>query len=142
MKGHNLCTWMKIGETVFCGKSCCGTYCKVHLARIHRDCRIPVPCRSRLDSAQTQSLGKVGWAADSACVGAAFCSPNSHLESWFVRNMPTGAASCSPNSNLERCFVRNIHAGAASYSPNSNQRVCLHVIYLPAQLLAARIILL
>ena len=46
MKGHNLCEWLKVGETENCGKCCIGVYCKVHLARIRRKSKTPVPCRS------------------------------------------------------------------------------------------------
>ena len=46
MKGHNLCGWLKVGETENCRKSCIGVYYKVHLARIRRKSKIPVPCRS------------------------------------------------------------------------------------------------
>ena len=45
MKGHNNCAWLKVGELETCGKSCCKTYCKVHLARIRNGSKIPVPCR-------------------------------------------------------------------------------------------------
>ena len=45
MKGHNNCAWLKVGELETCGKSCCKTYCKVHLARIRKGSKIPVPCR-------------------------------------------------------------------------------------------------
>ena len=46
MKGHNLCAWIKVGETAICGKSCCGTYCKIHLSKIRKFHKIPVRCRS------------------------------------------------------------------------------------------------
>ena len=45
MKGSNLCAWLKRGEVTTCGKSRCGIYCKVHLARIRRGNRIPRSCR-------------------------------------------------------------------------------------------------
>ena len=46
MKGHNICDWTKVGERALCGKSCCGTYCKVHLSKIWQGRKIPVPCKS------------------------------------------------------------------------------------------------
>ena len=45
MKGHNNCAWLKVGELGTCGKSCCQTFCKVHLARIRKGSNIPAPCR-------------------------------------------------------------------------------------------------
>ena len=33
MKGQNTCQWLVIGCTEFCGKSCLGDHCKIHLAR-------------------------------------------------------------------------------------------------------------
>ncbi len=44
MKGHNNCAWTKVGEAVLYGKSCCGTYCKVQLAKIRTGSRITMPC--------------------------------------------------------------------------------------------------
>ena len=46
MKGSNNCEWLKRGETKICGKSCLGEYCKIHLTRIRKGSKIPVPCRS------------------------------------------------------------------------------------------------
>ena len=46
MKGHNKCAWLKRGEAKECGKSCLGEYCKIHLAKIRKHGKIPVPCRS------------------------------------------------------------------------------------------------
>ena len=46
MKGHNICPWTKVGERGLCGKSCCGTYCKVHRFKIRQGSKIPVPCKS------------------------------------------------------------------------------------------------
>jgi len=46
MKGYNRCAWLKVGELEVCGKSCCQEYCKIHLAKIRNDSKIPVPCRS------------------------------------------------------------------------------------------------
>jgi len=40
MRGHNVCEWLKVGETEVCRKSCCQKYCKVHLARIRRGSKI------------------------------------------------------------------------------------------------------
>ena len=45
MKGHNICAWLKVGETEICGISCVQEYCKVHLAKIRKGSKIPVPCR-------------------------------------------------------------------------------------------------
>ena len=41
MKGYNKCAWLKVGELEICGKGC-----KVHLFRIRKGSKIPVPCRS------------------------------------------------------------------------------------------------
>ena len=46
MKEHNQCAWLKVGKTENCKKSCFGEYCNVHLARISKESKIPVPCRS------------------------------------------------------------------------------------------------
>ena len=46
MKGRNICEWLKVGETEVCAKSCCQKYCKIHLARIRKESKIPMPCRS------------------------------------------------------------------------------------------------
>ena len=46
MKGHNQGAWLKVGETENSKKSCIGEYCMVHLVRIGRKSKIPVPCRS------------------------------------------------------------------------------------------------
>ena len=46
MKGHNICNWTRVGEIALCGKSCCGTYCKIHLFKIRKGSKIPAPCRS------------------------------------------------------------------------------------------------
>ena len=45
MKGHNHCSWLKRGEIKVCGKSCLGEYCKIHLAKIRKGCKVPVPCK-------------------------------------------------------------------------------------------------
>ena len=46
MKGHNICNWTRVGEIELCGKSCCGTYCKIHLFKIRKGSKIPAPCIS------------------------------------------------------------------------------------------------
>jgi hypothetical protein len=46
MKGFNICAWIKVGELATCDKSCCGTYCKIHLAKIRKGRQIPARCRS------------------------------------------------------------------------------------------------
>ncbi|KAK3778630.1 hypothetical protein RRG08_033410 [Elysia crispata] len=44
MKGHNHCSWLKSGETEVCGKSCLWEHWKIHLAKIRKGCKVPVPC--------------------------------------------------------------------------------------------------
>ena len=41
-----MCAWIKVGETALCGKSFCGTYCKIHLEKFRKGSKIPVRCRS------------------------------------------------------------------------------------------------
>ena len=56
MKGHNQCAWLKVGETENCKKNCIGEYCKVHLARIRRQNKIHVPCRSCGKGVQSENI--------------------------------------------------------------------------------------
>ena len=46
MRGHNNCQWLNIVERDFCGKSCIGTYCKVHLLKNRQNRKVPEHCRS------------------------------------------------------------------------------------------------
>ena len=46
MKGHNQCSWLKVGELDIYGKSCCRMFCKVHLAKLRKGRPVPVPCKS------------------------------------------------------------------------------------------------
>ncbi len=41
-----MCAWQNVGEMKICGERCIQEYCKVHLARIRKGRKIPVPCRS------------------------------------------------------------------------------------------------
>ena len=45
-RGRNHCAWLKVGETQRCGKGSRGVHCKIHLAKIRRGSRIPLPCSS------------------------------------------------------------------------------------------------
>ena len=36
MKGKNQCQWLVLSSTELCGRSCLGTYCKIHLARLRK----------------------------------------------------------------------------------------------------------
>lgn len=36
MKGYNKCRWLVIDSTERCGKSCMGSYCKVHLSALRK----------------------------------------------------------------------------------------------------------
>ena len=60
MKGHNHYSWLKSGETEVCGKSCLWEHFKIHLAKIRKGCKVPVPCRSCAKGVQSDYVGRVG----------------------------------------------------------------------------------
>ena len=35
-RGTNTCAWLKVSTTDLCGRSCLGTHCKIHLARLRK----------------------------------------------------------------------------------------------------------
>ena len=100
MRGHNHSAWIRIGETVLCGKSCCGGYWGIHLVRIQKGNKILIPCRFCIKGLQSE----IQFCRDCGQDKVRFRCQTLEVSKRAVHT-DLATAACSLNLHLERRFV-------------------------------------